>query len=113
MTSKLLAVIVRNRLDPSGHGLETFNNGSADLLGSLAIDLGRHCKTAFSLNQSDDGMLVSRPNDGVAFPVANAAASLDDFRPLGNRAPVRDLATTFLSAGIAFTSLFLASQGAP
>jgi len=72
MPSKLFAVIESSRLDPRTHQSEAVDNGGADLLGTLSIDLGHHCKTSFSLNQGHDGMLVNSINDGVAFRSTDA-----------------------------------------
>ena len=75
--------------------------------------LPHHCVAAFSLHQGDDGVLVRCPNDGIAFPVADMSASLNRFRALGNRASIRDLASSIVAAGIALALLLLATQGAP
>ena len=109
MTSKLLAVIVRNRLDPSGHGLETFNNGTTDLIRRLTINLGYDCIAAFSLNQRDDGVLVCCTNDDVAVPLTNLGASLNRFGSKSNGVPIRDLASSITTTGIPFAPLFLAA----
>lgn len=113
MASKLLAVIERDRLDPRSHGRKPFNNGGADLVSSLSMNLDHFCIAAFSLHLGHDGMLVCRSNDGVALPVADTGASLNRFRPRGDRAFIWDLAPSIAAAGIAFALLFLAAQGAP
>ena len=113
MTSKLFTVIVRNRLDPRSEGFKSLDNGGTDLIRRLAIYLSYRCLAAFSLNQCNNCVLVSRTNNGVAFPVTNVDASLNRFRSKSNGAPVRDLASSITATGIAFTLLLLAAQGAP
>ena len=69
MASKLLNIIEGNRLDPRGDRFKPLGDGSADLFRRLSLNLGHYCKTAFSLNQGDDGMLMRSANDGVALPM--------------------------------------------
>jgi len=113
MASKLFTVIVCNRLDSRSQGFKSLDNGGSNLIRRLTINLGHHCIAAFSLNQRNNCVLVSRTNNGVAFPVTNVDASLNRFRSKSNGAPIRDLASSITATGIAFASLFLTAQGAP
>ena len=70
---------------------------------SFAFDFPYQCETGLALDHADDGLLVILANDGVSFPVANAASRLNDRRALvdglaiGNdAAPIR-LAITLLA----------------
>jgi hypothetical protein len=76
------------------------------------VHFGHHCVAAFSLNQSDDGVLVRCPNDGIAFPVTDMSASLNRFGALGNRASIWDLPSSIMATGTALALLFLTTQGA-
>jgi hypothetical protein len=71
------------------------------------------CVAAFSLNQSDDSVLVRCPNDGIAFSVTDMSASLNRFGALSIRASIWGLPSSIMATGIAFALLFLATQGAP
>ena len=113
MARKLLTIIESDRLGPRSERFKSLDNGSADLLGSLSVNFGHHCVAAFSLNQSDDGVLVRCPNDGIAFPVTDMSASLNRFGALSNRASIWDLPSSIMATGIALALLFLATQGVP
>jgi hypothetical protein len=67
MASKLFTVIVRKSHDSRTEGFKSLGNGGTDLIRRLAINLAHHCTAAFSFNQRDDGILVGRFYNGVAF----------------------------------------------
>jgi hypothetical protein len=75
-----------------------FNDCCADLLGSLTIDLGHHCKTAFSFYQSDDGMLTPRTNAGIGLLTLDARATLNRVKSIRYRAPARGQAASVMTA---------------
>ena len=113
MSCKLLTIIEGNRLDPRGDRFKPLDDGSAHLFRRFSLNLGHYCKTAFSLNQGDDGMLMRSANDGVALPMPDMGALFNRRGPFKNRASVRDLTAAIMATGIALTALFLAAQGAP
>lgn len=113
MACRLIAIIKSNRLDPRGDRLKPLDDCSAHLFRRLSLNLGHHCKTAFSLNQGEDGTLLRSANVGVALPMPDMGALFNRLGPLKNRAPVRDLTAAIMATGIALTMLFLAAQGAP
>lgn len=110
---KLFAVVVGQRFDPTCKGLEPFNNGVADQLGSLVSHLDYDPEAALALDHRHNGPLVVRADDRVAFPMAHLLSSFDMRRPIPQGAPVRDLAPSVLPAGVALSLLLLAAQVLP
>ncbi len=113
MACKLVAIIESNRLNPRGDRFKPLADCSANLFRRLSLNLGHHCRTAFSLNQVNYCMLMRSANDGVALPISDLGALFNRLGTLKNRAPVRDLTAAIMATGIALTALFLAAQGAP
>ncbi len=113
MACKLLAIIESNRLDPRGDRFKPLDDGGAHLFRRLSLSLGHYCKTAFPLNQGDDGMLMRSANDGIALPMPDMGALFNRRGPFKNQAPVRDLTAAIMATRLALTALFLAVQVAP
>ncbi len=86
---------------------------SANLFRRLSLNLGHQYKTAFSLNQGDDDMLMLSANEGVALPMPDMGALFNRLGPFKNRAMARDLTMAIMATVIALTALFLAAQRAP
>jgi hypothetical protein len=60
--------------------------------------------------QCQDGLFVSRANDGITFPVPHLLAILNWAEFIADRATVVNLSAPVTSAQIPFTSGFLASH---
>ena len=110
---KFFTVVVGQRFNPVRKGLEPFHNGFADQLGGLVSHLDYDPKAALALDHRLNGPLVIRADDRVAFPMAHLLSSFDMRRPTTQGAPVRDLAPSVPSAGVALSLLLLAAQVLP
>ena len=93
---KFFAVVYRQGLHACAQRLESVLNRLADQVGAFVEDFAQPGIPAFALDQGHDGLLVSRPNDRIALPVAHLLARLNVRRPLANRAPVGNLSSPIM-----------------
>ena len=91
---------------------EQADNGLLDCCCSFAFNFPYQCETGLAFDHADDGLLVILANDGVSFPVANAASCLDDSRALLDGLAIGNDAAPIRLA-IPLLALFLATQMLP
>jgi len=74
--------------------------------GGVALNLADQGESRLAFNDAHDGLPVVLADDGISFPVADPAASLDNGRAIIDRQPLRnnaapfDLAVTLLATQV-------------
>jgi hypothetical protein len=80
-------------------------NGSAiGVLHSSGLELADHDVAGLAIDEGEDAVGVSTPQDGIAFEVANAAAVLSAWRSLGD-VPFSSQAAATVVVAVAFSAL--------
>ena len=110
MLGELFAVVKGQRLAVGSVGPKQRDDGLRHLRAVARTQLGCQGVARFSLHQRDQHALVPFANDGVALPVANAAALVHNGGTLLNTNTVLQGATTLAPTGMTFTAYLLASQ---
>jgi len=75
--------------------------------------LGHDRVPAFALHHGDDGLLVGRTNDGVAFPMTHLQALVNERWALAQGPAVGNLSPAVSTTGVALSLLLLATQVLP
>ncbi|HEU4855506.1 MAG TPA: hypothetical protein VFS89_09535 [Nitrosospira sp.] len=89
------------------------DDGIAHGLAGFMGDVRQQAEAGLTLDQADEDLFVFAADEGVAFPVADTAASFNRCWALCQWPAVRNSPAALLPAGIALSALFLAAQIAP
>lgn len=111
MASELLAVVGCQRMHAGRERRQQGDHGTRDDLGSLGWHMGDQGIAGLAFVEGDQRLLMASTDDQIGFPVAKAAARIDDGRALLDGHLVGNGATP-VAATIAFPTYLLAAQGA-